>query len=178
MKSNNQIAVGRAILAAAYIALGIVLIVHPGFTGIVICRAAGVLALAFGAVRALSALRTGDGGAFLRVDLIFSVLLLAFGIFALTQPAVILSVLPVVLGIYLLMESVGKFQRASTLKRLGYTRWWIVLLFGILAAALGVLLLLNPFQAAESMLIFLGFSLVADGVTDLWILWCFAAHGG
>lgn len=177
MKNTSQITVGRAILAAAYIALGIVLIVHPGFTGTVICRAAGVLALAFGAVRAVSALGTGDSSAFLRVDLIISVLLLAFGIFALTRPTVILSILPVALGIYLLMESVGKLQRAMALKNLGYTRWWVVLLFGILAAALGVLLLLNPFQAAESMLIFLGVSLVVDGVTDLWILWCFAAHG-
>jgi len=177
MRNTNQIAVGRAILAAAYIALGIVLIAHPGFTGIVICRAAGVLALVFGGVRAVTALRSRDGSIFFQTDLLIGVLLLAFGIFTLTRPDVILSVLPVILGVYLLMESVGKFQRAAVLKRLGYVRWWLILLFGVLAAALGALLLLYPFQAAETMLMFLGASLVLDGISDLWILWCFSAHG-
>ena len=51
MNNSKKITAARAILAAACIALGVVLIVHPGFTGIVICRTAGALALAFGAAR-------------------------------------------------------------------------------------------------------------------------------
>ena len=92
----------RAILAAACIALGVVLIVHPGFTGIVICRTAGALALAFGAARVFSALRERDLMGWVRLDLVVGILLLAFGVFALVQPEAILSILPIVLGIYLL----------------------------------------------------------------------------
>ena len=136
MNDMKKLTVARAILAAACIALGVVLLVHPGFTGIVICRAAGVLALVFGAARVLSALRERDLMGWVRLDLMIGVVLLAFGIFTLVQPEAILSILPIVLGIYLLTECAGKIQRALALKRLGYVRWWSVLALGVLAGLL------------------------------------------
>ena len=106
MNNSKKITAARAILAAACIALGVVLIVHPGFTGIVICRTAGALALAFGAARVFSALRERDLMGWVRLDLVVGILLLAFGVFALVQPEAILSILPIVLGIYLLVECI------------------------------------------------------------------------
>ena len=43
MSSNPKMEMGRAIIAAAYIAVGIILISHPGVTGIIIYRTAGGL---------------------------------------------------------------------------------------------------------------------------------------
>lgn len=168
--------VGRAVLAAAYIVLGIIWMVYPGLTGIVICRAAGVLALAFGAARVVSAMREQDMIGWGRLDLVVGVLALAFGLFALVQPEVVLSILPLVLGIYLIVACVGKLQRSAALRRMGFVRWWSVLALGILAGILGIVLIVNPFGAAETMLMFLGASMVVDGAADLWVLWCFAAH--
>lgn len=178
MKSNPKIEIGRAIIAAAYIAVGIILISHPGITGIIICRTAGALALLLGGFRVFTALRARGADWFFQLDLVVGVLLLAFGIFALAQPKVVLSVLPVVLGVYLVTECVGKVQRALILKRAGYPRWWTVLSLGPLTGLLGVLLIVNPFQAVETSLMLLGISLVVNGASDLWILWCFASQGG
>ena len=97
MSSNPKMEMGRAIIAAAYIAVGIILISHPGVTGIIICRTAGGLALLLGGFRVFTALRARGADWFFQLDLIVGVLLLAFGIFALAQPKVVLSVLPVVL---------------------------------------------------------------------------------
>ena len=176
MNGERKVEIGRAILSAAYIAVGIILFLHPGITGIIICRAAGILALLFGAFRAVTALRARGAGWFFQLDMVVGILLLAFGIFALAQPEVVLSILPVVLGVYLLMECAGKLQWAVLLKKSGYSRWWTVLIMALAAAVLGVLLIVNPFQAAESMLAFLGISLVVDGATDFWVLWCCAAQ--
>lgn len=176
MKNRKHLTIGQAVLSAACIALGLTLIVHPGFTGIAICRTAGAAGVALGAVKAYSALRWPDGGWLLRTDVTISVLLLAFGIFALVYPQGVLSVLPIVLGVYLLMECAVKIQRALALKQFGYIRWWIALAMGILAAVMGILLIVRPFQAAEAMLIFLGACLAVDGASELWILWCMAAH--
>lgn len=178
MNSNSRLEIGRAIIAAAYIAVGIILISHPGITGILICRAAGGLALLLGGFRVFTALRARGADWFFQLDLIVGVLLLAFGIFALAQPRVVLSVLPVILGVYLVTECVGKIQRALLLKRSGYPCWWTVLSLGPLTGLLGVLLIVNPFQAVETSLMILGVSLVVNGASDLWILWCFASQGG
>ena len=176
MKNLKQLEIGQASLAAVYIALGVTLITRPGITGIVICRAAGVLALIFGGVRGASVMREREASWFFQADLVVSVLLLAFGIFALFQPEAVLSILPIALGVYLLMECAVKVQRALALKRFGYAHWWSVLVLGAIAAALGLLLIVNPFPAAETMLMVLGASLVVDGASDLWVLWCLAAH--
>ena len=178
MNNDRKMELSRAILSAAYIAAGIILISHPGVTGIIICRAAGILALLFGGFRAFTALRARGAGWLFQLDLVVGVLLLAFGIFSLAQPQVVLSILPVVLGVYLMMECVGKVQRAFWLKQAGYIRWWTVLAMGLLAAGLGVLLIVNPFGAVETMLMFLGASLAVNGAADLWVLWCFASQGG
>lgn len=178
MKSNRKIEVGRAIISAAYIAVGIVLITHPGITGILICRTAGALALLLGGFRVFTALRTRGADWFFQLDLAVGVLLLAFGIFALAKPKVVLSILPVVLGVYLLTECIGKVQRALVLKKIGYPRWWTAFSFGPLTGLLGLLLIINPFQAVETSLTILGISLLVDGVSDLWILWCFASQSG
>ena len=55
MNNDRKMELSRAILSAAYIAAGIILISHPGVTGIIICRAAGILALLFGGFRAFTA---------------------------------------------------------------------------------------------------------------------------
>lgn len=173
---DQKFFIGRAVLATGYIVLGVIWMVYPGLTGIVICRTAGALALAFGAARIISAMREQDMIGWGRLDLVVGVLLLAFGLFALVQPEAILSILPLVLGIYLLVACVGKIQHAVSLKRMGFARWWSVLALGILAGILGTLLIVNPFGAAETMLMFLGASMVLDGAADLWVLWCFAVH--
>ncbi|MCI8440635.1 MAG: hypothetical protein HFF73_14210 [Oscillospiraceae bacterium] len=178
MSSSPKMEMGRAIIAAAYIAVGIILISHPGVTGIIICRTAGGLALLLGGFRVFTALRARGADWFFQLDLIVGVLLLAFGIFALAQPKVVLSVLPVVLGVYLVTECVGKIQRALLLKKGGYPRWWTALSLGPLTGLLGVLLIVNPFQAVETSLMLLGISLVVNGASDLWILWCFASQSG
>ncbi len=72
----------------------------------------------------------------------------------------------------------GKIQRALLLKKGGYPRWWTALSLGPLTGLLGVLLIVNPFQAVETSLMLLGISLVVNGASDLWILWCFASQSG
>lgn len=178
MNSNPKIEVGRAIISAIYIAVGVILILHPGVTGIIICRTAGALALLLGGFRVFTALRARGADWFFRLDLVVGVLLLAFGIFALAQPKVVLSILPVVLGVYLVTECVGKIQRAVLLKKWDYPRWWTVLSLGPVTGLLGVLLIVNPFQAVETSLMILGISLLVNGASDLWILWCFASQSG
>ena len=70
MSSNPKMEMGRAIIAAAYIAVGIILISHPGVTGIIICRTAGGLALLLGGFRVFTALRARGADWFFHLDLI------------------------------------------------------------------------------------------------------------
>lgn len=176
MKNMTKTEAGRAILSALSIAVGIMLIIFPGASGIVLCRAVGICALVFGAVRVVTGLKRRAGAESLPTDAAIGIILLVFGVFTLLRPEFILSILPIVLGLYLLLESIGKFQRALEMRKTYNPRWWASLVFAILTAGLGVLMLFNPFGAAEVMLAFLGLSLIFDGVADLCTLWLAAGH--
>ena len=55
------------------------------------------------------------------------------------------------------------------LKRNFYQRWQAALLIGIAIAALGVVLIFNPFGALVITVRILGIILIVDGITGLWV---------
>ena len=102
-------------------------------------------------------------------DLILGIVLLGIGIFSFTNPGGIFAFLPIVLGIIVLIEGISKIQRAWMLKRNFYQRWQAALLIGIAIAALGVVLIFNPFGALVITVRILGIILIVDGITGLWV---------
>ena len=81
--------------------------------------------------------------------LVGGVITAGLGIFTLAKPQVVTSFLPVVFGIFIVVDGLSRIGTAIDLaKRNG--RWWLLLLFSIVSVALGVLLVLHPFDAAVS----------------------------
>ena len=78
------------------------------------------------------------------------------------------SILPFILGLYLIFDGVVKLQAAIDIKKEGYQKWGILLLLAVLMIALGVVILLNPFQSAQALITFIGICMLLDGVINLW----------
>lgn len=154
-------------IALLYIILGLPLLLFPGASGSVF-----VWALAAGAAvyavshlwRYLQERKTGQasGG-----DLFLAVLPLAFSIFSLSWPQAILSFLPLVLGALLLVDGVGKVPLVIAAVRSKPPILIPLLLSSLIPIVLGTLLVVNPFHAAQMVIMIFGAALVADGVSDL-----------
>ncbi len=82
-------------------------------------------------------------------------------------PKLFLSVLPVVFGLFLIVDSIGRLGQALDLKAVGYGRWWLYLLTSLVSIALGAFVLCNPFQTVEAMVMALGVILVLEAVLNL-----------
>lgn len=154
-------------IAGLYILLGLGLLAFPGTSGtlFVWMLAAGttVYALAHLA-RYWQGRRAGRS---LPGDLFLTVLPLAFSVFALLWPSVILSFLPLVLGSLLLIDGVGKLPLAlAALRQRGDSRVPLTLAC-LIPLVLGVLILVNPFHTARLVIMVFGAALVLDGVSDL-----------
>ena len=78
-----------------------------------------------------------------------------------------MSIIPVALGIYILVDSVSAIKRAQDMKALGFDKWWASLLAALALAAFGVVIILNPFGAVETLIAFVGAGFVFDGVSTL-----------
>lgn len=164
---------GQIFSTVLYVALGLLLVAAPGAVSIMMCYTVGICALVFGILKIIAYIRS-RGTSFFKSDLIVGVLLTALGIFTLFKPDVILSILPIVLGIILILNGVTKFQRAFTLRRMGFLRWQLVLVLAVLSVGVGALFIWNPFKAAENLMLFLGICLILEGASDLWTLFCFS----
>ena len=153
-----------------YIVLGVVLILRPGFTGILLCRLLGGGLLLYG-LFALGGylIRSREMEAF-RLELFFGVVAAALGLFFLLNPTAILSILPTILGVYVVIDSLVALQRAMRLYRMEYPRWWASLLMALLGVLLGVLLVVRPFGATRLLIRFIGVVFVYLGISDLWSL--------
>ncbi len=149
-----------------YILLGVVMILMPGSALKLACGLIGLVTLWYAAVKLLAYWK-GGGAYNQRFDLFFGVLLGLLGIFLLVTPQVLVSIIPVTLGVYILADSVSAVKKALDMKALGYEKWWASLAAALVLAIFGVVMIFRPFKAVETLVIFIGLGFVFDGVNTL-----------
>ena len=154
------LAAGLLMLAA-----GVCVIVWPTeISSVLIYAAAGALA-AFGAVRTVLYFVRKERTRPLSIGgLSLGLTLLVIGALLLLRPNILRAVLPSVLGCLLIFAGFGSLQTSVDLIRLKVTRWYIPLLFALAAIACGVVVLLNPFETSNVLMVFLGAAMAAEGV--------------
>ena len=99
--------------------------------------------------------------------LVGGVITAGLGIFTLAKPQVVTSFLPVVFGIFIVVDGLSRIGTAIDLAKRKGQKWWLLLLFSIVSVALGVLLVLHPFDAAVSAVMLCGILLIAEGALNL-----------
>ncbi len=160
LKSIRNSLVATSVL---YIVLGVILLIFPETSLKLACTVIGVITLIYGGVRIASYFR--DGGVYSnRFDLFFGVVLAAVGVFLLVCPQFIVSLIPIGLGIYILVDSFTAMKKALDMKALGFERWWVSFLVALLLAAFGVVMIINPFGTVASLVMFIGVGFIFDGV--------------
>lgn len=157
-----------SILAVSYLVFGLVLLIWPDISMKTFCYVLGVGAIIFGIVHIIIYFTKDRILTMMQMDLVMGIIGVAAGIFVLIKPAFIISIIPFVIGIALILGAVIKFQNSLDLKKLKFTKWWILLILAILMLALGVLLIVNPFKAMATLVILIGCGLAADGIISIW----------
>ena len=115
------------LIAALYLACGISLLVWPAQSGLVICYVFGGISLLYGAVQIIRYCCNAAVSIF-RYELVTGILCCAFGLFVILRADMVLAVLPFVFGCAIVFDSVMTLQNAIDLRRLGFSRWWLILL--------------------------------------------------
>jgi len=166
----DKIKISYLVASLLYIALGLLIILRPILTGTILCFIFGGILLVYGAVTIISFLvHEGRSGNY-RFELVAGVVTAALGILFLVNPTFVLSIFPVILGLYIIVDAFLNLGRAAELHRMGYGRWWIALLLSLVSMALGVLIFLRPLFLADFIIQIIGGVLIYSGVTDLWSL--------
>ena len=161
----------RSSIAAALITilLGTVLIFWPDRSIRFLCSMLGALLLITGIVYILGWFaRRRDG--FPIYALIPGVVLAALGLWLLAIPQSVVALIQYICGAVILFHGVIYLQSAIALMKMRIRRSWVELLLALATVGLAVVIFLNPFGTVEALVMLMGWVLVFDGGSDLWIV--------
>jgi len=153
-----------AILTAV---LGLVLLIWPSLSSTVICVGLSVALLAFGVYRIISYFRQKPQNFLEKHDFSTGIMLVAVALFILINPDLIISLLPVLLGLLLIMGGARETQIAIDLHRLQEGRWLAPLIAAFVQVVLGLLILWNPFETAMVLMQFIGVSVLLESISQI-----------
>ena len=155
------------LMSLLYVGLGIFLVMKPGTALNIVCYALGGVVLACAAVQLIRYFVVERGVFQSQLTLISGLVCLALGVFLLLRSDIVVSILPIVFGLFVIFDAIGRVQNALDLRRCGYDSWKGFLLLPVLSVVLGVILIANPFGAMETLVMAIGVILIVEGAINL-----------
>lgn len=143
---RRHLRTGMLVLSVLYFVLGLALLAAPAAILPWVCAGFGLLIALTGARNLWRYSRNKEKGLGAWFTLAGGIVTLALGLFALLRPDFVQWVLPVVFGVFLLVDGAAREQSAWALVRRKGRRWWVLLLLGFVTGIAGILLILQPFS--------------------------------
>ena len=105
------------IMSLLYLGLGVFLVMKPGTALNIVCYALGGVVLACAAVQLIRYFVVERGVFQSQLTLISGIICLALGAFLLLRSDIVVSILPVVFGLFVIFDAIGRVQNALDLRR-------------------------------------------------------------
>ena len=131
------------LMSLLYLGLGVFLVMKPGTALNIVCYALGGVVLACAAVQLIRYFVVERGVFQSQLTLISGLVCLALGVFLLLRSDIVVSILPIVFGLFVIFDAIGRVQNALDLRRCGYDSWKGFLLLPVLSVVLGVILIVE-----------------------------------
>ena len=91
------------------------------------------------------------------------------GIWFLIQPSLIVSLVPVILGVGLVFHGIRAVTEAVNAKKYGYEKWGMDLVFAIICLVCGLVCVFCPLGVLKQFIMLVGIVLIINGALNLWI---------
>ena len=124
------------LMSLLYLALGIFLLMVPGTALNVVCYALGGVVLACAAVQLVRYFAVERGVFQSQLTLISGLVCLGLGAFLIIRSDIVVRILPIVFGLFVIFDSLGRIQNALELRKCQYPSWKGFLLLAVLSIVL------------------------------------------
>ena len=155
------------LMSVLYLGLGIFLLMRPSTALNVVCYALGGVVLVCAAVQLVRYFAVERGIFQSQLTLISGIICLGLGAFLILRSDIVVRILPIVFGLFVIFDSLGRIQNALDLRRCEYPSWKGFLLLPVLSVVLGVVMILNPFGTMETLVMAIGIILIIEGAINL-----------
>ena len=166
MSIFQKIKSGMLISGAVLIVAGLVLLFFPVTTTKMIAYIAAAMLLFMGIGQIIGYFRYEPGSGRYSSGLVLAIFLMIVGLLIYYKAEVVVSIIPIILGVVILFSGFSKLQQAVDLARMKARRWTTVLATACLNLILGGVIF-NPFSTAMTLLRFVGIGLLYSGISDI-----------
>ena len=150
-----------------FVIIGLFLFINPNTTISIISYVIGSILLFFGLIHIYKYFSSKNPINVFSFDLAYGVLLSIAGIFLIIDTSIFAKVINVIVGIWIIINSVTKFQYGLVLRKVNNKDWTYTILVSLLTFAWGVVLLINPLQSALTITQIIGVFIIVYAVLDI-----------
>lgn len=147
--------------------IGVLLILQSEITIITISYLIGTLLIAMGAIAIIKFIKNINNVNREELDIFYGVVTIILGVIVVYNPEAIASIIPIIIGIGIIINSATKLQYAIELKQSLNSQWKITVIISIISAICGVILICNPFKGAVVIMQIIGGFIVAYSILDI-----------
>lgn len=175
LSAAREIRLSFTLAAIVYLALGLLLLFAPNTSRTLLCTLVGAGISLYGLFNILSYL-LDKGASSYTLELLIGVCALAFGVFSLIRPVLLMDMLFMALGIVIIVTSISGLKRALNLRAFGFEKWWLTLLVSCLTMLLALSIVLAPGLYGDMLMMVIGLVLIAESVCDLFSIHRLSSH--
>lgn len=154
-------------VSALIVIFSLFLIFKPETTLNLFVTLFGILLLLDGIWQLYVYFKNNRQGVTINMKLVKGVIIAIIGIFTLFNTKVIISILPLVIGAWIIIKSLLKLQLVSELRKTNAPNWKLLLIYSIITIVLGIIIVLNPFDTAVAITVMAGIFLLISELADL-----------
>ena len=160
--------IGYIVISILFCAAGILSIAVPELSVSIIGVCIGIAMILFGIVKLIGYFSKDLFRLAFQFDLEFGILMMILGVIVLLNPKNLMAFICVALGISILLDGLFKIRIAMDSKQFGIKSWWLILALAIITGVIGVFLIFDSVIGARTLSVFLGLTLLSEGVLNLY----------
>ncbi len=172
IKKINKFVDLSIIASIIFTIIGLCLIIFPDVSLNIMSYVIGGLFLIFGIY-----LFTINYNSLILTDMIFfGVMMVLLGVILIVYPKLIAQLIPIVLGIWFITDSIVKIRISLSLKDYDDTPWVLTLILSIISMLCGVVFILHPLASSEVITTFIGVLIMIYALSDIIDMFMFKKH--
>ena len=161
----KKMSITSIVFSLLFIVTGVFLLLKPETAINIVCYVLGVILVLWGVVSIIQFFSDKNSTNYLSLNFIFGSFVFIFGIIILIKPSIIASIVPLLLGVWMVINGVTKLSYSLSVYKVSKNIFSII--GALLIVIFGVTLIFNPFEGAKALTQIIGIALIVYSLLDL-----------